>query len=67
MDCTHSWHSAGEHHLTEMMDLVHYILNIIGGIITNVKRTEGRKKTKMLSNWKAQAVLREITSGKTSS
>lgn len=48
-----------------MMDLVHYILNIIGGIITNVKRTEGRKKTKMLSNWKAQAVLREITSGKT--
>lgn len=44
MDCTHSWHSAEEHQLTEVMDLVHHILNIIGGIITNVKRTEERKK-----------------------
>lgn len=38
MDCAHSWHSAKE--LTEVMDLVHYILNITGAIITNVKRKD---------------------------
>lgn len=44
MDCTHSWPLAEGHQLIEEMDLLHYILNIIGGIITNVKRTEERKK-----------------------
>lgn len=42
----------GEHWLTEMMDLVHYILNIVDGITINVKRTEGKKK-----NYKAVVKL----------
>lgn len=51
MDNIHSWLSVEEHHLTEMANLVHYILNVIDGTIIKtslLKEQRKEKKTKKL-------------------
>lgn len=48
MDNIHSWLSVEEHHLTEMANLVHYILNIIDGTIIKTSLLKEQRKEKKL-------------------
>lgn len=46
MDHIHSWRSVEVRQLTEMVNLVHYILNIIDGIIIRTSLLKELRKEK---------------------
>lgn len=51
MDHIHSWRSAESHQLTDVVNLVHYILNIIDGIIIKTRLLKELREEKLRCCW----------------